>query len=134
MLAGDHLLVDAGEDKAVGVNRAQFLHHIQCEAGAPGAGTVQKAHIRVQTHPFQRGGAVPRQQSVGKGEQGVDGVERRTAVAPGKGKGVMLLQNQAVEAVKVLLRSCTLQTAQLFQGDCVLDVWQGSGKVLGEGF
>ena len=45
-----------------------------------------------------------------------------------------LLQNQAVEAVKVLLRSCTLQTAQLFQGDCVLDVWQSSGKILGEGF
>ena len=110
-----HFLVDTGQHEPVSQNGAQLFHQIQCKAAPPGTGAVQKAHIRVQPGTLQRGGAIAGQQGIGKGQQRVHIIQRRSAAAAGEHKSIVLLQDQRVEPVEVPLCSFAFQPAQLLQ-------------------
>lgn len=74
---------------------------------------MQKAHIGVQPHALQCGGAVPDEQRIGEGKQCICIVQRRPAAAAVETERLMLLQNQRIEAVEIPLGGFALQPEQL---------------------
>jgi hypothetical protein len=61
---------------------------------------MEEAHGRIEAGGFQGGLDVMAQEGVEEREQGVDVVERRPAAALAKEEGVLLLDDEAVEASK----------------------------------
>ena len=76
-----HAVVDKRQHKPVGQAGPQLLHQVQGQRLPPRAVPVKIAHIGVQPHAFQRRSAVVGQETVGKGPQGVEGIQGRTAAA-----------------------------------------------------
>ena len=98
--------------KTVGVGAAQLFYQVKRKAAATRSLPVQESDIRVKPDALQRGCAIPRQKSIGKGQKRIDGVEWRAAAAPMERKCVPLLQNKAVKRVKISLCRLPLQPAQ----------------------
>jgi hypothetical protein len=71
--------VQQGQRQPVGESRSQFLHQIEGEAGPPRPVAVQESDSPIKTDGLARATAFVRQQHIKKGQQRIDGVERRSA-------------------------------------------------------
>ena len=78
---GDHPGVDGLNDGRVGDQGTEGLHEVEGEGGAAEAGLVVEAHHGVEADGVTGDGEVFGEEAVGEGEQGVDGVAGRAAVA-----------------------------------------------------
>lgn len=75
--------VEEGEGEAVGEDGAEFIHQVECEGRLTGAQAVEEADVRVEADLFGRSMDESAEEVVREGEQGVDGVRGRAAVAVG---------------------------------------------------
>ena len=103
--------VEQGDDKAVAERRAQLLHQVEREGGAPGPQRVQIADRGVEPHALQRGARLAGEQRVGKGQGGVDLVLWRPAAADAQREAVCLRAQHAVKAGEVGRRGRALHAA-----------------------
>ncbi len=84
---GDHAGVDGAEDSGVGDEGPEGLHQIECEGGAAVAHLVVEAEVGVKADGVTGQGQVFGQDAVGEGEESVDGVAGRSAIAAFKVEG-----------------------------------------------
>ena len=93
--------VEQGERQPVGQHGPKFLHHVQGQTGPAGSQAMQKAHLWVQTNPFQCAAQIIDQKCVKKGQQAIHLVLRRPSVTTGKADSLHLRREQPVEHVKI---------------------------------
>ena len=130
--------VDQGEGEPVGQRGAEFFHKVEGQRGTAGAYRVQEPKLGVQPDGFQRGAAIPCCQCVKEGEQGVESVARRAAVAGVKREVAANLRfHDHRQGGKVTGRRFPLQAAKLVKVGCQGDFAHLAGDMLGgldEGF
>ena len=118
----DLLAVHQAEGKAVGQGDAKFFHQVEREAFASGAVAVQVADGGVESVRGERAGGVEAEECVEVGEERVEGVEGRAAVAFAKGE------------VFALLRDHPAKHGEVVRGGFAFDAAEGVGVVgRGEG-
>ena len=81
IFGADHAGVDGGEHDAVGDDGAERLHEVEGEGGSSMAGLVVEAPPWVEAFAEQGGHTFLGEHGVGEGEQGIDGILGRAAVA-----------------------------------------------------
>ena len=78
---GHHAGVDGAEDGGIGDERAEGFHEVEREGGSTVAHLVVEAEVGVKADGVAGDGQVLREDGVGEGEEGVDGVAGWAAVA-----------------------------------------------------
>jgi hypothetical protein len=81
LLGREDALVGQGEDQPIHHQGAELLHEIQGGGGPSPEFRMQESHAGIQARRQDGGDRMPQEQGVAEGEQGVDGVPRRTTVA-----------------------------------------------------
>ena len=110
-----HPVIDKRQHKAVGKAGTQLLHQIQRQGLPTGAVPMKIAHIGVQSHAFQGRGTVVGQKTVGKGQQSIEGVQRRTAAPLPEIEGLFSLQDHVIQHAEIGGSSAALQPPQAVQ-------------------
>ena len=94
-------MIDQGQHEPVCQARAEFLHQIQCQGGAPRAVPVQEPYIGIQPHAFQGGSAVVGQDAVEEREDRVYRVHGWAPAAGLEGKQRLFPQDHLVEHAEI---------------------------------
>lgn len=81
VVRGDGAVVDECKDDGVGDDGAELLHEIEGQRGSTVAASVVEACVGIEADSAESGEAIFDEQSVGKGEQGVNGVAWWSAIA-----------------------------------------------------
>lgn len=76
-----HARVDGAQHCGVGNEGTKLLHHVQCERGPAVARAVIQSDVGIEAHGQRRHCAVAGEQTVGEGEERVDGIPGRPSVA-----------------------------------------------------
>lgn len=111
----DLAAVDKADSEAVGEGGAKFFHEVEREAVASGAVAVEEADCGVESVRGERAGGIETEQGVEVGEEGVEGVAGRAAVAFAEGELVALLRDEACEVFKILRGGFAFDSAEFVE-------------------
>lgn len=132
----DHAGIDGGDEGGIDDDGAEGLHEVECECGTAVTGLVEQAPPGVEAISKEGDGELLGQEGVAEGEEGIDGVSGRAAVAgcevPG---GVEVARFEHVgEALEVDGGDGAFEAEELIErvgggdaGEQVIDVAEDSG-------
>lgn len=97
----DLATIDQTQHKPLGDDWPELLNQVQAKRWTTWPQGMQKAHLRIEAHPFRGSNAIGQKQGVEKRQQGISGVTRWAAVTCIQGEWVVLVIGHPVENVNV---------------------------------
>lgn len=105
--------VDQGEDESIGDEGSKLLEEVESEGGSSRSIGMEESDVGVESGGDECDEAVGGEQCVEVGEQGVDGVERRSSRAAVHGEGVSKLgTDQGGEDFEIESGGVSLSTSE----------------------